>query len=98
MVSKYGASRELIHFQDILDTQLPLITEFKCHDELQKDIEFGSKKFKAIIGKFMAKKAQSKHMYKKGISTPYLLHEQQRPSTPHLQVQYGYWKSTLKEP
>jgi hypothetical protein len=75
MVSKYGASRELIHFQDILDTQLPLITEFKCHDELQKDIEFGSKKFKAIIGKFMAKKAQSKHMYKKGISTPYLLHE-----------------------
>jgi hypothetical protein len=70
MVSKYGASRELIHFQDILDTQLPLITEFKCHDELQKDIEFGSKKFKAIIGKFMAKKAQSKHMYKKGISTP----------------------------
>ena len=75
MVSKYGASRELIHFQDILETQLPLITEFKCHEELQKDIEFGAKKFKKIIGKFMANKAQSKHMYKKGIATPYLLHE-----------------------
>jgi hypothetical protein len=75
MVSKYGASRELIHFQDILETQLPLITDFKHHDELEKDVNFGHKKFTTIIGKFLKNKAKSKLFYKKGISTPYLLHE-----------------------
>jgi hypothetical protein len=75
MVSKYGASRELIHFQDILETQLPLITDFKHHDELEKDVNFGHKKFKTIIEKFLKNKAKSKLFYKRGIDTPYLLHE-----------------------
>jgi hypothetical protein len=75
MVSKYGASRELIHFQDVLETQLPLITTFKHHNELEQDIRYGSKTFKKIIEKFVKNKAKSKLFYKKGIPTPYLLHE-----------------------
>ncbi len=27
MLSKYGASRELVHFQDVLHTHIPLITD-----------------------------------------------------------------------
>jgi dUTPase len=75
MVSKYGASREVMHFQDILETQLPLITDFQCHDELEKDLNFQADKFRGAIAKFLHNKQKTKSSYKEGIKYPYLLHE-----------------------
>jgi dUTPase len=75
MVSKYGASREIIHFQDQLDSQLPLITEFKCHDELEKDLNFEANKFRSAIMKFLHNKQKRKDTYKTGVTQPFLVHE-----------------------
>ena len=75
MLSKYGASRELIHFQDTLHTHIPLITSVQLHDELEADLHFKSEKLRKQIGRFLRNKHKSKEHYKEGRTYPYLLHE-----------------------
>ena len=75
MISKYGASRELIHFQDTLDSHLPLITDMRYHVELERDLNFQAGKFRTAIHKFLHNKQKAKVSYKKGNQPEYILHE-----------------------
>ncbi len=52
LISKYGASRELIHFKDVLETHLPYVTEFHGDEHLLKDINHTSHVFRGEIQKF----------------------------------------------
>ena len=65
MISKYGLSREMVHFQDTLDTHLPLITSSDDHLLINDQLDTLSTKFKEKIGKFLQHKALSKQYYKK---------------------------------
>ena len=60
LVTKYGASREMIHFQDVLETHLPLIVDIQYHEELEKDLNFTANKFRSEIEKFLHNKQKSK--------------------------------------
>jgi hypothetical protein len=75
MLSKYGASRELVHFQDVLHTHIPLITDIKYHEELEADLNFKSVKLRKQIGKFLRNKHKNKDHYKTGVTQDFLLHE-----------------------
>ena len=75
LISKYGASRELIHFQNVLHTHIPLITDIKFDAELEAELNVTARKLKSKIEKFLKNKHKSKEYYKKGLTRPYLLHE-----------------------
>jgi hypothetical protein len=49
LISKYGLSREYVHFQQILDTHLPLIIDMKLDKELEEDLTQTSHKFRGAI-------------------------------------------------
>ena len=75
MLSKYGASREMVHYTDVLETHLPIITDIEYHKELEADLNYKAEKFREQIGKFLHNKRKSKESYKTGITQPHLLHE-----------------------
>jgi hypothetical protein len=52
LISKYGLSREYVHFQQILETHLPLIIDIKMDQELEDDLTQTSHKFRSAIQKF----------------------------------------------
>jgi len=74
MLTKYGVSRELVHFENTLMTNLPLILD-ESFDPLEKDLDTLSKRFKEKIGRFMNKKKRDKSRYKLGKSVGFYLHE-----------------------
>jgi hypothetical protein len=75
LISKYGASRELIHFKDVLETHLPYVTEFHGDEHLLKDINHTSHVFRGEIQKFLKNKRKAKETYKDGKKNEFLIHE-----------------------
>jgi len=75
LISKHGASRELIHFKDVLETHLPYVTEFHGDEHLLKDISHTSHEFRGAIQKFLKNKRKSKETYKDGKKNEFLIHE-----------------------
>ena len=75
MISKYGLSRELVHFQNILDNHLPLITTLQDHEIINDHFETLSKQFQTSLAKFLKNKQKSKKYYKTHEKQPFLLHE-----------------------
>jgi hypothetical protein len=56
MISKYGMSREAVHYGSIVDSSLPLITDSKIFTPLEEDHEKSSNLFKERMGRFLQKK------------------------------------------
>ncbi len=75
LISKYGLSRELVNFNDILDNHLPIITESETHLPISEQLDEVSRNFKAKLSKFLHNKEKSKSYYKKGKKKPFTLHE-----------------------
>jgi hypothetical protein len=53
MITKYGISRELAHFQDELNSHLPIIVDMNLANKLYPDLNKLSKNFRAKISKFL---------------------------------------------
>jgi hypothetical protein len=77
IISKYGLSPELVHFSNVLDTHLPVITDISLHTAFDSELDLLSFDFKNKINKFLHNKRLSKTYYKKGKLTapPFSLHE-----------------------
>jgi hypothetical protein len=75
LISKYGLSRELVHFNDILDNHLPIITESETHLPISEQLDEVPRNFKAKLSKFLHNKEKSKSYYKQGKKKPFTLHE-----------------------
>jgi len=75
MITKYGFSREYIHYQNTLDTHLPIITTVNCTQELKNSFSEMAYKFNSKVKKFLNNKRKSKEQYKKTKKSKFLLHE-----------------------
>jgi len=75
MISKYGLSREMAHFKEVLDTHIPVITDTEYSDELKADFDKMSYDFRSKIKKFLRNKEKSKARYKTGKKYNFFLHE-----------------------
>jgi hypothetical protein len=63
LVSKYGLSREYVHFQEVLETHLPLIIDIKLDHDIEDDLTQTSHKFRGAIQKFLKNKKKAKLSY-----------------------------------
>jgi dUTPase len=76
IISKYGLSPELVHFANILDSHLPLITDISLYSDIEPDLDQITKDFKQKIKKYLNSKDKSKQRYKSKFKhLPYSLHE-----------------------
>jgi hypothetical protein len=75
MITKYGLSRENIHFQDVLENQLPIITDISVNHKIDSDLDEVAKNFRSKLLKFLHNKQKSKQSYKKGKNFNFLVHE-----------------------
>jgi hypothetical protein len=66
MLSKYGLSREEVHFGYTIESALPIVTDIEFPTILEEDMQILSKKFKETIGRFLQKKKDNRNYYKKG--------------------------------
>jgi hypothetical protein len=64
MISKYGFSKEYIHYKEINDTHLPLIIDTKLDNEIEHDLDQLAHDFKGKLKKFLRNKNKSKEYYK----------------------------------
>jgi hypothetical protein len=64
MISKYGFSKEYIHYKEINDTHLPLIIDTKLENEIEHDLDQLAHDFKGKLKKFLRNKNKSKEYYK----------------------------------
>jgi dUTPase len=111
LVSKYGLSREYVHFQQILETHLPLIIDIKLDQDIEDDLTQTSHKFRGAIQKFLKNKKKAKLSYPDKKSYDFALHElvmrkEYTPSTPLKPTYIGPYRimelfpqgSLLKDP
>jgi hypothetical protein len=56
LISKYGMSRESVHFGTIIESSLPLITDCELFNPLEDDLKQLSDRFRDKIGKFLMRK------------------------------------------
>jgi len=75
LISKYGLSREYVHFQNILDSHLPLIVDLKLAKNIEDDLNDASHKFRGAIPKFLKNKKKQKSYYKFNNNFQFMLHE-----------------------
>ena len=75
LISKYGLSREYVHFQQILETHLPLIIDIKLDQDIEDDLTQTSHKFRGAIQKFLKNKKKAKLSYPDKKSYDFALHE-----------------------
>ena len=75
LISKYGLSREMIHFQNVLDNHLPLITEPSTYPDLDHALNETAFKFRSKLMKFLQNKQKAREKYKKGSFPEFNLHE-----------------------
>jgi hypothetical protein len=75
MISKYGMSRESIHYGDIVESSLPLITDSKIFEPLEEDLDKAASLFKERMGRFMQKRKRNKKYYKIGKKHNFYINE-----------------------
>jgi hypothetical protein len=66
LISKYGMSRESVHFGTIVESALPMITDSEHFNPLEEDLKQLSDRFRDRIGKFLQRKKRKKELYKIG--------------------------------
>ncbi|MEI7488246.1 MAG: hypothetical protein WCJ72_12720, partial [Chryseobacterium sp.] len=75
LISKYGLSREYVHFHEISDSHLPTILDLQFEDDFRKDLSHLSHVFRGKIQKFLRNKEKAKQYYKKTEKCSFYLHE-----------------------
>lgn len=65
----------MVHFKEVLDTHLPLITDTQYSENLKEDLDQMAYDFRSKIKKFLRNKEKSKVRYKTGKKYNFLLHE-----------------------
>ena len=75
LISKYGMSREAMHFGNMIESSLPLITDTELFSPLEEDMEETAKKFRDKMGRFMAKRERNKKYYKIGKEHKFYIYE-----------------------
>jgi hypothetical protein len=75
MISKYGMSREAVHYGSIVESSLPLITDSNIFEPLENDLEKASNLFKERMGRFMQKRKRNKIYYKVGKKHNFYINE-----------------------
>ena len=75
LISKYGLSKEYVHFQQISDSHLPLILDIKLDEEIESNLSQTSHKFRGAIQKFLKNKEKSKLRYPNKKEYHFALHE-----------------------
>jgi hypothetical protein len=75
LISKYGMSREAMHFGNIVESSLPLITDTEIFSPLEEDLEETAKRFRDKMGRFMAKREKNKQYYKIGKKYKFYMYE-----------------------
>ena len=60
MITKYGMSREAMHYGHIIESSLPLITDSKLFEPLESDLGKAAEMFKSRMGRFMQKRHRNK--------------------------------------
>ncbi len=83
----FSLFREYVHFQQILETHLPLIIDIKLDQDIEDDLAQTSHKFRGAIQKFLKNKKKAKLSYPDKKSYDFALHElvmrkEYTPSTP----------------
>ena len=75
MISKYGLSRETVHYGYTVESSLPIITDVEALMPLEEDLEKTSKMFRDKIARFMSKRSKNKEYYKIGKKYKYYVNE-----------------------
>ena len=75
MISKYGMSRESVHFGTIVDSSLPLIVDCEAFSPLEDDLKQLCDRFRDKIGRFLMRKKRDKELYKIGKSKHFYMYE-----------------------
>ena len=74
-ISKYGLTREYVHYGQMLESHLPIITETNSFPELTEHLDNLSNSFRGKILKFLHNKQKAKLTYSKGIPKEFSIHE-----------------------
>jgi hypothetical protein len=75
LISKYGMSRESVHFGTIVESSLPLITDCELFNPLDEDLKELSDRFRDKIGRYLMKKKRDKTLYKIGKERKFFMYE-----------------------
>jgi hypothetical protein len=75
LISKYGMSRESVHFGTVVESSLPLITDSELFNPLEEDLKQLSDRFRDKIGKFLMRKKRNKDLYKIGKTKKFYMYE-----------------------
>ncbi|MFM8446308.1 MAG: hypothetical protein ACKN9Z_03015, partial [Actinomycetota bacterium] len=75
MISKYGMSREAMHYGDIVESALPIITDTEVYGPLESDLERVQNMFRDRMGRFMQKRRKNKLYYKLGKAHKFYINE-----------------------
>ncbi|MEG1724594.1 MAG: RNase H-like domain-containing protein [Anaerovoracaceae bacterium] len=75
MISKYGMSREAVHYGQIVESSLPLITDSAVFEPLEKDLEKVANDFRKKMGRFMQQRNRNKTYYKIGKKFQFYINE-----------------------
>jgi hypothetical protein len=75
LISKYGMSRESVHFGTIVESSLPLITDCEIFNPLEDDLKTLSDRFRDKIGRFLMKRKRDKKLYKIGKERKFYMYE-----------------------
>jgi hypothetical protein len=75
MISKYGMSREAVHYGHVLESNLPIITDAAIYEPLEADLEKAANLFHDRMGRFMQKKNRNKEYYRLGKKFNFYINE-----------------------
>jgi hypothetical protein len=75
MISKYGMSRESVHFGTVVESSLPLIADCELFNPLEDDLKHTCDRFRGKIGKFLMKRKRNKEIYKIGKEKKFFMYE-----------------------
>jgi len=75
MISKYGMSREAMHYGHVVESSLPLITDAEIFEPLESHVDEIAKRFRERMGKFMQKRQRNKTYYKVGKKYNFYINE-----------------------
>lgn len=75
MISKYGMSREAMHYGNIVESSLPLITDSEVYEPLEADLDRAATMFRNRMGRFMEKRRRNKLYYKIGKEHKFYINE-----------------------
>ena len=75
MITKYGMSRETVHYGYAVESSLPLITDASLFAPFEEDLKITAERFKERMGRFMQRRKRNKTHYKVGKEKKFYVNE-----------------------